>query len=116
MNLVLSYINYLSIEVVLNLDVRFSVELQPGLWVVTEAGRQYSVTRLVGCLEPDSNTIRLMYPKGVCRRPSGAWGAQEHVLADFRDWHLVPDEVRGAIDDAFTLRRQALPDSLGALP
>lgn len=112
----LTYINYKSVEVIVDLDVRFTVHLEPGLWVVTEAGRQYSVTSVIGCLVPDQNAIRLMYPKGVGRRPSGAWAAREHILADFRHWHLVPDEVRAAIDDAFTLRLQALPDSLGALP
>lgn len=111
-----AYANYLSVEVIVDFDIRFSVDIEPGLWVVPEGNLEYSVTSLIGCVVSRQNTIRLMYPKGVRRRPSGAWGAKEHVLVDFRHWHLVPDEVRAVIDEAYTQRRSALPDSLGALP
>lgn len=110
------YIDYKSVDVDVTFDTQIAVTIEPGLWHVERDGQAWAVTSLVGTLQADGS-IAFRYPKGVLRRPSGAYAARERILArDLRspdeDWADIPAPVRDAIADAYLLAHDAIPSAL----
>lgn len=111
-------INEGTAEITLDFEAAIKVALEPGIWVATLRGAELSVTRLTAALI--AGKVYLAYPKGVARKANGAWSAQERSLFGLLPedpraaWGSLPAAVRDAVEDAYLLARDALPDRIAA--
>lgn len=110
-------INERDVNIAVDFDVRWRVRLEPGVWVTENRGEQVSVTSLSGALT--EGEFHIAFPKGVARKAGGGWSAQERILVDIlpadpgQAWRRVlPAQVREAIEDAYLLSREDLPNRL----
>jgi hypothetical protein len=119
----LTYVGHLAAVARIDIDICLEVKLEPGVWIVREDDdREYTVTRLGGVIESDGS-VSFSFPRGIARRPSGAWAAREQILhralprtGPAQAWAALPPEVRGVIDDTFLLARDGVPQTIGATP
>jgi hypothetical protein len=117
-----TYIGFRATTVTVTFAIRMAVTLEAGIWTVREADDcEHAVTSLAGIVDPDG-VPHFGIPKGVGRRPSGAWGAREQLLLRAlprnhpRDaWAAIPDEVREVIQESYLLARDESPLMIGTL-
>jgi hypothetical protein len=113
----LATINDGIVDICVDFTALIQVVLEPGIWVISHRGTEYSITHLA-CRLIDSRA-HFAFPKGVARKNNGAWSAQERILPDAlpldaRAWRTLPADVRSALEDAYLLARHELPEQVGA--
>lgn len=114
----LTAINGRSVDITVTFETKWTISLDPGAWVTEHRGDTVSVTTIYGRFL--DGQLYIGYPKGVTRKAGGAWSLQERILVDvlpgdvLKDWQAIPEALRSALEDAYLLSRDDLPDQLEA--
>lgn len=110
-------INDGAVDICVDFTAAIQVVLEPGVWVISHRGTEYSVTHLA-CRFIDGR-LHFAFPKGVPRKHNGQWSAQERILPDAlpldgKAWRTLPADVRSALEDAYLLARHELPEQVAS--